>query len=661
MTTDQESRAARQFIESCPDPVVRLDADQRLTFVNEAFCRVFGGHRDNWIGQRFVIGGAQAIARLAPGGWTEVECRYERAQGNDWYSWRLSALAEADGRLSYWAVGRDISRHKRLEAALRQTCDSAEEANKAKSLFLATMSHEIRTPMNGIIGMAGLLLDTKLSPEQRTYADAVRESGMALLDLINDILDYSKIEAGKLELEYADFDLSKVIQHVIELMAPRAYDKGIEIASYIDPAIPIQLRGDETRFRQVIFNLVNNAVKFTEQGGVTVEVSMDQAEGEAGGDARVPETVSLRIEVSDTGVGLEDSLHDTVFDEFAQADSSHSRKYGGTGLGLAICKKIVTAMGGVIGVTSVPGRGSTFYFTVRFDTQAQQRPLASNEGLFGLKFLIVSPSEVVGRMIARQLAAPGAVATFVRRYDEAVAELTAARHTPYTTLICDIALPGEGAFKLIAHCKEAFAEDRPQSIVLLPPEQRRQLDDLLASGYSAYLIKPVRQDSLIGRILSVHGLVLETAPSAQDSEAEEQARVSGSVSNGALRVLLAEDNQINAILTIALVRKAGHHVVAACNGEEVLEKLNRGHYDLILMDMRMPGLDGLETTRLIRARDDDLASIPIIGLTANAMEEDRRRCLDAGMDDFLTKPVEADALYRAMNRWTKPSPDAKVS
>lgn len=645
---------ARDLIITCPDPIVQLDVDQCVLFANEAFAQAFGGAPEDWPGRRFVIGGTQAFSHLTPGKWIEIDCRYDWADGVHWYSWRLGAHISRPGETTFFAIGRDMTGRKKLEESLRESHLYAEETVKAKSLFLAAMSHEIRTPMNGIIGMAGLLLDTKLTPEQQTYCDAVRTSGKALLDLINDILDYSKIEAGKLELETYDFDLTRTIQQITELLAPRVYDKGIEIAAVIAPEAAELLRGDEARLRQVILNLATNAVKFTETGGVILQVS-SHAHGAPEGCAHV------RIEVQDTGIGISEDMQCHIFDEFTQADQTASSQYGGTGLGLAICKKIIEAMGGRIGVDSAPGGGSTFWVEVCLELQETARVPARTDGLFGLKFLIVSASPIVCRAVRAQLAGPGAQITCVGGYDEAVQALHDHAATPFTTLICDHALPQNGAERLIGHVGRA--QSAPRSLVLLPPEERKHLDALMETGFDAYLIKPVRQSSLFARLLAVHGLEVENMLSAQDSEADERECVALSRWPGVrpLHVLLAEDNQINVILTTALVRKAGHHIDTVANGRQALEALERASYDLILMDMRMPDLDGLEATRIIRARDDAKGAVPIIGLTANAMEEDRRNCFEAGMDEFLTKPVEALELMRAMNRWTNTAPISKVS
>lgn len=645
----------RNIVEAQDDMVLRFDDARTLLFVNRAFCQAFGGDARDWIGQRFDLAGEARGDEPARDRAVQFDSRHDLKDGAHWFSWRCVPLTDAGGFLGWQAVGRDVTTLRQELERLQRYCEEAKDASKAKSRFLATMTHEIRTPLNGILGMASLLLDTKLTPEQQSYTAAIGESGEALLAHINNILDYSKIEAGKVVLEQVDFNLAQLIQGITELLASRAYDKEIEIACHIDSETPVLVSGDEQRLRQIILNLANNAIKFTEQGGVRIAVSTYSGN-------TATEDVVLRFDIHDTGIGIAEAKQDFIFEEFAQADSSHSRKYEGTGLGLAICKKIIRAMGGEIWLQSKQGEGSTFSFTVELKQKVKQPLRPSARGLFGLKVLIVCASPTTSRAVQAQLDAPGVTIRCAASGSEALRCLKQDGGSFFTTLICDFALPDMSPIEFLNRVGQHYPSF-PKSLILLSPRNRPQLDELLEAGYDAYLIKPVRQESLIHRIQRVHGLAeTEELISADERAAEaERHDCSQPQIDRNLRVLLAEDNQINAILTASLLTRAGHQVDRVANGREVLEVLQHTPYDLILMDMRMPELDGLETTRKIRANEGPSQHMAIIALTANATEQDRRACLAAGMDDFLTKPLVSSALYEVLNRWTNSIEAAKVS
>ena len=534
--------------------------------------------------------------------------------------WRPSVLEGGVGTLY---LGLDVTRERETWRELKSLAKTAAEASEAKMRFLATMSHEMRTPLNGILGMTGLLLDTPLDPNQTAYAEAVRESGSALLALINDILDYSKIEAGHLDLDDHPFDLHGLVQSVAELLSPRAANKGLEIASTVAPDVPARLRGDEGRLRQVLLNLAGNGVKFTEDGGVTIEVtSRPLADGRA----------ALSFAVRDTGIGIAEDAQASVFEEFAQADETRARKYEGTGLGLAIVRRIVGAMGGDVRLESTLGQGSVFSFTVPLAVEAG--PVATAP--VPETVVLATDSAVLRRSLGLQLKGLGCETVVFADTAEAASE--ALRRNKNAVLLCDLPIAAAAGQRLAGLAGHA--------LVLLSPLARGRLDTFKRAGFSGYLIKPVRQASLAER------LVKRSEMAAPAPEHRLDAAPAPASPDGAKRrVLLAEDNQINAVLATAIIRRAGHHVDVAGNGQEAIETLAQAPYDVVLMDMHMPVMDGLEATRRIRAEGGEAARLPIVALTANAMRADRETCLEAGMDDFLSKPFDPADLIAKIEDW----------
>ncbi len=504
--------------------------------------------------------------------------------------------------------------------------DDIAERLRAREEFLRHMSHELRTPLNGVIGMLGLLSRTRMDGAQRNYLQSARESADHLLGLVNDILDFARIEAGRLELESAPVDIERLVQGVAELLSPRAHEKRLEIAWAVDADVPDVL-GDDGRLRQILFNLAGNAVKFTETGGVLITVEAFDP---------TPGWTHLRVLVRDTGPGVPEAARELIFEEFGHADPAHAIRYGGAGLGLAVVKRLVEAMGGQLLLDSTPGEGSVFGFEAPFAVAGE----AARPGrLDGLKVAIVTESLEVREATARQIQACGGKIFLAKSLEHA-----AARTGEHTPILYD---PG------------AFAAQVPvkprgrKGVVLLRPEERELIEAYRGQGWTGYLIKPLRRTSLAARLEAA----MAAGPSAAHQTHPDDERIAPATIAG-VRVLLAEDNPVNALLIKSLLRKEGCTVELAGSGDEALVALARTRYDVVLMDMRMPGLDGPAATRILRARGDET---PVIALTANAFEEDRRECLDAGMNAFFQKPIDPAALRTAVARWTNREARAKLA
>jgi two-component system sensor histidine kinase/response regulator len=538
-------------------------------------------------------------------------------------------------------IGQDITARRAAEAELLAAREAALESSRLKSEFLATMSHEIRTPMNGVLGLTALLLDTPLDQTQRKYAEGVQTAAEALLTLINDILDFSKLEAGKIDLDVTSFDPRNLVEEVAALLSEDAQGKGLELIAYCRPDVPERLAGDAGRIRQILLNLASNAVKFTPSGEVAIRVNV--AEQDAG-------KAVLRFEVSDTGIGIEPADHLRLFDSFSQADASTTRRYGGTGLGLAICRSLTEAMGGDIGLNSAPGAGSTFWFAVRLPvTEASAgnpEPLVTRL-LAGLRVLVVDDNATNRLVLESQLTAwgmrPDAVADAGTALNRSRA--AAAAGQPYDIAVLDMCMPEMDGLEL-AHELTADPALRGIRLVMLTSTSQVTKTELAAAGIREWLTKPVRGSELHDRLMR---LMAGTLPAVTVPAAARHPRAD-MPSRG--RILVVEDNEVNQLVARGMVTKLGYRADVVADGAEAVSATAARSYAAVLMDCHMPVMDGFEATRAIRAREgDNPARLPIIAMTAGAQDEDRDRCLAAGMDAYLSKPVDLAALDEALARW----------
>ena len=684
---DSEARY-RDLLDCQNDIIIRKNLSGELTYTNSAFNRQFSHLPDVKIGKKFsptILDGddTPALTFKAGQGRRNYTQRIATPLGLRWFEWEEFAIRDNDLNIvEIQSVGRDITDQKQAEDELQEARDQALHANSAKGQFLATMSHEIRTPMNGILGMTGLMMDTKLTAEQKNYAKAINCSAKSLLSLIDQILDFSKIEAGKLELEEQPLDIREIAQSVVELLAPRAHEKKLQMAWYIDPTIEETLMGDEVRLRQILTNLIGNAIKFTDAGGIALEI-LDAEKRQYGAhyfeQPNSRKTQKIKIIVRDTGIGLSKAAQKKVFDDFEQADSSHARRFGGTGLGLAITKRIVEKMNGSISLTSEQATkprsslnkmaGTEFVVEVELDRAEKSTHLYHSftvpDELHNI--LLVGDLNIEMKAIKKTLAASGVMSDYCNSKN-AMMKLSKAGKIgqPYDTLILDTKTAKSVIQKLKTemnkHLDKAENMREAKIIVVMDVAERGGFAKLQQQGVNAYLTRPVRPISLFARINADYATSKTngaTTTSLNKSEVrathEEEAQPT---------VLLAEDNEINALLARTILSKMGLDVIHVKNGEEALKRVkkhNEGNkkIDYILMDIHMPEMDGFAATKAVREyltnKERSIPKdIPIIALTANAFPEDRENCLAAGMNDHLAKPFEQDQLKELLLKWQSP-------
>ena len=662
----------RQVVESAPNGMLMIDPQGTITMVNKQVEAMFGYSREELLGQpvellipqrfrlnhpRHRTGYFSAPASRAMGVGRELFGLHK--DGTEFpVELGLNPIDTPKGKLALASIV-DISPRKKTERDLAKAAqdlewknwelsearDQAVRAGQAKTDFLATMSHEIRTPMNGVLGMTTLLLDTSLTPEQRDYLQMLRDSGESLLRIINDILDFSKIEAGKFTIEHIPFDLRLTIEDTLDILAPTAQGRQLELVGLIDAQTPRTLIGDPGRIRQILTNLVGNAIKFTEHGEVLIQVSQTDED---------PGSVALRFEVIDTGIGLSPEAQAKMFQSFTQADSSTARKYGGTGLGLTICKRLVELMGGQIGLQSIAGQGTCIWFTIRFGTHTDAAPALppspSVKSLAGLRVCLVDDNATNRSLLQYHVSA------WKMRHESAVdgpsalalLRRAAAEGTPFDLAIIDMYLPDMTGLELCRLIKENPAIRNTHLIMLTASGQRGDSLAAKEAGAAAYLTKPIRERHLADCIRLIFGrddADQKPAPLITRHTIEE------TVARSAPQVLVVDDNPVNQKVAAKMLEKLGCRVDIAGNGMEALAAVCRHQYPLVFMDCQMPELDGFETTRLIRSQEKPGEHLPVIAMTANAMEGDRESCLTAGMDDFISKPIITSELKKILARW----------
>jgi two-component system sensor histidine kinase/response regulator len=634
----------RATVENIADSMVVFDAETlAILEFNSSYANRAGAPADTLRGLRLtrsMVGGPQDVPLadeiagiMRNGRPVIVERTLRRFDGTTVETSCSLSPTTFGGRPAVCALIHDISSRKQVESELARARDTAIESARLKSEFLANMSHEIRTPMNGIVGMSGLLLETGLSAQQRDFAETIQMSADSLLTIINDILDFSKVEAGKLQFDRIDFELRTSLESCLDLLAEKAAAKNLELALFIEHDVPANLMGDPGRLRQIVLNLLGNAVKFTDAGEVVLHVSRAAGTG--------ADVAGLRFAVRDTGIGISQETQDRLFSAFVQADGSTTRKYGGTGLGLAICRRLVELMHGKIGVESEPGRGSTFWFTAEFGRGTEQIVMKPDGPgvLVDKRVLVVDDNATNRKVLHHQLALWGAKDTCVG--DAAAALHALQTQAQFDLLILDVQMPPVDGFELAASIRQLQAYATVPIVLMTSLGDLEDRQRLQALGITAKLHKPLKAAQL--------RLALTNALSSGEISRPSPIAPDITVVASRARILVAEDNTVNQKVALLQLRKLGYAADAVANGAEAIAALSAIPYDLVLMDCQMPEVDGFEATRRVRAMRG--RRIPIIAMTANALNGDRESCLDAGMDDYISKPVKTTELDVMLRRW----------
>jgi PAS domain S-box-containing protein len=650
---EMEMRKLSTAVKASPTSIVITDRDARIEYANPKFFKLTGYTEAELLGQnpRVISAGStpketytELWATLLAGREWNGEFLNRKKNGElFWEHASISPVKDAKGTITnYIAVKLDITDQKLAQREIERMRDAAVELARMKSEFLANMSHEIRTPMNAIIGMTGLLLDTPLNPLQRDYVKTVNSAGESLLDIINDILDFSKMESGRLAIEKLDFDLNETVESTADLLAPRAQEKHIELAYLLQQDLPPALRGDQGRLRQILLNLLGNAVKFTETGEVVLTVAKE---------AETSESITVKFSVKDTGIGIPAEAQKNLFQVFTQADASTTRKYGGTGLGLSISKKLVELMGGRIGLESAQGKGSTFWFTLPFEKQAGTLAARPKAEVKGLKALIVDDNAANREIVSRYLEA------WKMRFETASSgegalealKRAAAAGDPFLLVILDMQMPAMDGLMLARSIQADAALAGVKRVMMTSLGQTLEREDLSAAGISSCLTKPVRPSALLDALSSaVASRSEQETPEIKLHPAEVPKM------NKYFKVLIAEDNAVNQKVAVKQLEKIGYEADVAGNGLEALQAMKHITYDLVLMDCQMPEMDGFQATTEIRKLEESQRRTPIVAMTANALQGDREKCLAAGMDGYIPKPVRTEKLAEVLAEWDTP-------